>query len=56
MGSTTVTKPPWRQEAGPTVFSPFPETSDYFGNSKQVWMVNFRVRDLDAMTAQRPFC
>ena len=21
----------WQQEAGPTVFSPFPETSDYFG-------------------------
>lgn len=43
---------PWRQEAGPTAFSPFPETSDYFGDSKPVWMVNFRVRDLDAMTAQ----
>jgi predicted enzyme related to lactoylglutathione lyase len=42
---------PWQQEAGPTVFSPFPETSDYFGNSRQ-WMVNFRVRDLDAMAAQ----
>jgi glyoxylase I family protein len=34
------------------VFSPFPEASDYFGNSKQVWMVNFRVADLDAMTSQ----
>jgi len=43
---------PWRQEAGPTAFSPFPETSEYFGDSKQVWMVNFRVRDLDAMVAQ----
>ncbi len=43
---------PWLQEAGPTTFSPFPEASDYFGDSKQVWMVNFRVRDLDAMTAQ----
>src|SRR5712671_5111672 len=40
---------PWLQEAGPTAFSPFPEASDYFGNSKQMWMVNFRVRDLDAM-------
>jgi glyoxylase I family protein len=29
---------PWRQEAGPTAFSPFPETSEYFGDSKQVWM------------------
>ncbi len=43
---------PWQQEAGPTVFSPFPEASDYFGDSKQVWMVNFRVANLDAMTSQ----
>jgi glyoxylase I family protein len=43
---------PWRQEAGPTAFAPFPENTDYFGNPKQTWMVNFRVRDLDAMAAQ----
>ena len=43
---------PWRQEAGPTAFSPFPDASDYFGDSKQMWMVNFRVRDLDAMVVQ----
>ncbi len=43
---------PWQQEAGPTAFSPFPEASDYFGDSKQVWMVNFRVADLDAMASQ----
>jgi glyoxylase I family protein len=43
---------PWRQEAGPTGFSPFPRETDYFGDSKQMWMVNFRVRDLDVMTAQ----
>jgi len=43
---------PWRQEAGPTGFSPFPETTEYFGDSKQAWMVNFRVRDLDAIAAQ----
>jgi glyoxylase I family protein len=42
----------WRQEAGPTAFAPFPENTDYFGNPKQAWMVNFRVRDLDTMTAQ----
>jgi predicted enzyme related to lactoylglutathione lyase len=42
----------WQQEAGPTVFSPFPETSDYFGDAHKVWMVNFRVRDLDKMAAQ----
>ncbi len=42
----------WQQEAGPTVFSPFPETSGYFGDAHKVWMVNFRVRDLDRMAAQ----
>lgn len=45
---------PWRQDAEPTAFSPFPETSEYVGDFKQVWMVNFRVRDLDAMAAQLP--
>jgi glyoxylase I family protein len=42
----------WQQEAGPTVFAPFKETSDYFGDAQKVWMVNFRVRDLDKMAAQ----
>src|SRR3977135_40881 len=26
----------WRQEAGPTVFAPFPEASDYFGDAHKV--------------------
>jgi glyoxylase I family protein len=43
---------PWQQEAGPTAFAPFPETSDYFGDAQKAWMVNFRVRDLDKMAAQ----
>ncbi|MGD0587329.1 MAG: VOC family protein [Thermoplasmata archaeon] len=43
---------PWRQEAGPTVFNPFPQETDYFGEALRVWMVNFRVRDLDAMVTQ----
>jgi glyoxylase I family protein len=42
----------WQQEAGPTAFSPFPETTKYFGDSAKVWMVNFRVHDLDKMVAQ----
>jgi glyoxylase I family protein len=42
----------WQQEAGPTVFTPFVETSNYFGDAHKVWMVNFRVRDLDRMAAQ----
>jgi glyoxylase I family protein len=43
---------PWWQEAGPTIFAPFPEATDYFGALHQVWMVNFRVRDLAAIAAQ----
>jgi len=43
---------PWSQEAGPTVFAPFPKDSDYFGDVDKNWMINFRVRDLDAMVQQ----
>ncbi|HWW83106.1 MAG TPA: VOC family protein [Vicinamibacterales bacterium] len=43
---------PWHQEAGPTAFAAFPEATPYFGDEKQTWMINFRVRHLDAMTAQ----
>ena len=42
----------WQQEAGPTAFAPFPETTKYFGDAQKVWMLNFRVRDLDKMAAQ----
>ncbi len=42
----------WQQEAGPTAFSPFPEKSGYFGDPNKVWMVNFRVHDIDKMVAQ----
>ena len=43
---------PWRQEAGVTVFGPFAADTKYFGRPTQQWMINFRVRDLDAMVAQ----
>ncbi len=43
---------PWSQQAGPTVFAPFPQDTDYFGAADKQWMINFRVRDLDAMVAQ----
>ncbi|HQZ84887.1 MAG: hypothetical protein QG671_850 [Actinomycetota bacterium] len=43
---------PWRQEAGMTVWSGFAADTDYFGRPEQQWMINFRVRDLDAMLAQ----
>jgi len=42
---------PWMTDAGPTVFSPFSEDTDYFPANKS-FMLNFRVRDLDAMLAQ----
>jgi glyoxylase I family protein len=42
----------WQQEAGPTSFSPFPETTKYFGDPNKAWMVNFRVHDIDKMVAQ----
>jgi glyoxylase I family protein len=35
----------WMQEAGPTVFSPFKATTDYFAADKQ-WMLNLRVEGL----------
>ncbi len=48
----TYDEKPWQQEAGPTVFAPFPASTTYFGDAKQTWMINFRVRNLDAMVAQ----
>ena len=41
--------------AGPgdqTVWAPFPADTEYFGSRDQQLMVNFRVRDLDAMLEQ----
>jgi predicted enzyme related to lactoylglutathione lyase len=43
---------PWTQQAGPTVFAPFNQQTEYFGRPEQQWMVNFRVDDLDAFVAQ----
>lgn len=45
-------EPPWRQQAGPTVFQPFAADTDYFGRANQMWMINFRVRNLEAIAAQ----
>ena len=42
----------WFPEAGPTVFATFESSTDYFGSREQQTMLNFRVRDLDAMLAQ----
>jgi len=47
---------PWRANdpdgSAHTVWSPFPEDTDYFGPTKPSFMVNFRVADLEAMLAQ----
>jgi predicted enzyme related to lactoylglutathione lyase len=56
LGVTTVPAnyedPVWQQQAGPTAFAPFEESTSYFGNPRRQWMVNFRVRSLAAMVAQ----
>jgi len=46
---TDYSQQPWTQETGPTVFAPFPKDTAYFHGS---WMLNFRVRDLDAIVVQ----
>jgi catechol 2,3-dioxygenase-like lactoylglutathione lyase family enzyme len=38
----------WRVEAGPVVFAPFKETTDYFPADK-AFMLNLRVSGLDAL-------
>ena len=43
---------PWTQEAGPTALAPFSTDTEYFGRPEQSWMINFRVKALDAMVAQ----
>lgn len=42
----------WHQDAGPTVFATFEAATDYLGPRTQQVMLNFRVRDLEAMLAQ----
>src|ERR1700684_1694723 len=42
----------WRQGDGRAVFATFESETDYFGSRTQQVMLNFRVRDLDAMLAQ----
>jgi uncharacterized glyoxalase superfamily protein PhnB len=43
---------PWRQEAGTTAFAPFKWDTTYFGAADRMWKINFRVKNLDRMTAQ----
>lgn len=41
----------WTQQAGETVFAPFPRDTDYFGKDAQHFMLNLRVSDLEAQVA-----
>lgn len=43
---------PWKTEAGTTVFAPFKHDTGYFGDAEKQWMINFRVRNMDAMVAE----
>jgi predicted enzyme related to lactoylglutathione lyase len=38
----------WQQQAGTTIFAPFPTSTDYFPAAKQ-WMLNLRVSDIDGL-------
>lgn len=47
----------WREQEDPdrlgfTVWSAFPRDTDYFGPGAQEFMINYRVRDLDALLAR----
>ncbi len=43
---------PWNAPKGMTVWSLFAHDTDYFGDKTQAAMINYRVRDLDAMLSQ----
>ena len=46
---TSYEEEPWRQDAGPTVFSPFPHQSEAFGPTDKAFVLNFRTNDLDGL-------
>ncbi|MDJ0514095.1 MAG: VOC family protein [Methyloceanibacter sp.] len=48
---TDVETPPWVSKEGVTVFAPFAQDTDYFASDRS-FMLNFRVKNLDAMLAQ----
>jgi predicted enzyme related to lactoylglutathione lyase len=43
---------PWQQQAGITIFAPFPKATDDSGKPEKQWTINFRVSNLDAMAEQ----
>ncbi len=52
MGGVLPAKHPLDRPTPSTVWSTFPEDSTYLGSLGNTFMINFRVRDLDAMLAQ----
>jgi glyoxylase I family protein len=53
MNNLHVNYDPWIQQKGPTVFSLFGnDDKECFGGSKQSFMLNFRVEDLDNFVQQ----
>ncbi len=44
--------PAWHQAAGPTAFTPFPGSTDYFPAEKQ-WMLELRVSRLELLLHAR---
>jgi predicted enzyme related to lactoylglutathione lyase len=40
------------KKPGSTTWSPFKNETDYFGNSEQKYMINYRVTDLEALLAE----
>lgn len=50
-GETTADRWHWHIAAGPVVFAPFEQASDYLPAAKQ-WMLNLRVTELDALLAR----
>lgn len=51
LAPTDMTMQPWVSKEGVTVFAPFADDTDYFPADRG-FMLNFRVRDLEAMLAQ----
>ena len=44
--------PSWQQQSGSTVFTAMPADSSHFSRPEQMWAINFRVDDLDAIVDQ----
>ena len=51
-GASLPARHPDERDTAQTVWSAFPEDTEYFGTGQQQVMVNFRVRDLERMLTQ----